>query len=97
MGRVQDVGGRLKSDSIPTQFLEVGQPLERARPPTNWADICRTSLIWTHTDCRFHFKLHQVYSVCVTHQSNESKKRKDTVGSTVRYEVINYEVIPVGT
>ena len=92
MGRVQDVGGRLKSDSIPTQFLEVGQPLERARPPTNWADICGTSLIWTHTDCRFHCKLHQAYCVCVTYVS-----KKDPVGSTVRYEMINYEVIPVGT
>ena len=87
MGRVQDVGGRLKSDSIPTQFLEVGQPLERARPPTNWADICRTSLIWTHTDC----------ILCVRDSSNESKKRKDPVGSTVRYEMMNYKVISVGT
>ena len=93
---MQDVGGRLKSDSIPTQFLEVGQPLERARPPTNWADICRTSLIWTHTDCRFHFKLHQLYCVCVTHQMSR-KKRKDPVGSTVRYEMINGIVVPAGT
>ena len=34
--------------------------------------------------------------LCVANQMNR-KKRKDPVGSTVRYEMMNYKVILVGT
>ena len=34
--------------------------------------------------------------LCVTHQMSR-KKTKDAVGSAVRYEMMNYKVIPVGT
>ena len=62
---------RLHPNSVPGSG-----PASRKSKASHKLGRCKTSLIWTHTDFRFHFKLlYTVYCVCVTHKMSKKEKR----------------------